>query len=202
VSDTRPSGPEPGDGVLDDAGPVRTRTALVAAVVVGLLAAAFVVVLATRDPSSDRATQSPLIGRPAPSVAGETLAGDSYDLADSRGRWVVVNFFATWCVPCRIEHPELVDFHERHAALGDAAVVSVLFDDAPDTAREFFADEGGDWPVVVDPDGAIGVAYGVARVPESFLVAPDGTVVQRLVGGVTARQLDELLAAYTAEDGS
>lgn len=193
---------EPDDRVLDEAGPVRTRTALVAAVVVGLLVAAFVVVLATRDPSTDKATQSPLIGRPAPSVAGATLDGGTYALADQRGRWVLVNFFATWCVPCRIEHPELVDFQERHAELGDAAVVSVLFDDAPDVAREFFTEEGGDWPVVVDPDGAIGVAYGVARVPESFLVAPDGTVVQRLVGGITARELDELLAAYTAEDGS
>ena len=189
---------EPDDLVLDEAGPARTRTALVAAVVVGLLAAAFVVVLATRDPSGERATQSPLIGRTAPGIAGETLDGDAYDLADARGRWVVVNFFATWCVPCRIEHPELVDFHERHSELGDAAVVSVLFDDAPDVARDFFAAEGGDWPVVVDPDGAVGVAYGVARVPESFLVAPDGTVVQRLVGGITARQLDDLLAAYEA----
>ena len=86
--------------------------------------------------------------------------------------------------------------------LSVAAVVSVLFDDALDDAIDFFADEGGDWPVVIDPDGAIGVAYGVARVPESFLVAPDGTVVQRLVGGITARQLDELLDAYTAEEGS
>lgn len=191
-------GSEPGDLVLDEAGPRRTRTALVAALVLALLAGAFVVVLATRDPSGERATQSPLIGRLAPSVAGETLDGGSYDLAELRGRWVVVNFFATWCVPCRIEHPELVDFHQRHAALGDAAVVSVLFDDAPDVAREFFAAEGGEWPVVTDPDGAIGVAYGVARVPESFLVAPDGTVVERLVGGVTAAQLDDLLGAYEA----
>ena len=198
MSDTVPPTDQPDDRVLDERGPVRTRTALVAAVVVGLLAAAFVAVLATRYPSTDKATQSPLLGRPAPGIVGETLDGGSYDLGDLRGRWVLVNFFATWCVPCRIEHPELVDFHERHAELGDAAVVSVLFDDAPDVARDFFAEEGGDWPVVVDPDGAIGVAYGVARVPESFLVAPDGTVVQRLVGGITARELDELLAAYEA----
>ena len=188
----------PDDLVLDEAGPARTRTALVAVVVVGLLAAAFVVVLATRDPSEERATQSPLLGRSAPAIAGETLEGDAYDLADTRGRWVVVNFFATWCTPCIVEHPELVDFQERHVELGDAAVVSVLFDDDPARARRFFQREGGEWPVVIDPDGAIGVAYGVARVPESFLVAPDGTVVQRLVGGITARQLDELIGAFEA----
>src|SRR3546814_2521621 len=59
-------------------------------------------------------------------------------------------------------------------------------------------ERGGDFPVVIDPEGAIGVAYGVARVPESFLVAPDGTVVQRLVGGVTREQLDDLLGQYEA----
>ena len=187
----------PDDLVLDEAGPVRSRVALVAAVVVGLLVLAFVAVLATRDPSSEQATQSPLIGRAAPAVAGPTLDGSTYDLADQRGRWVLVNFFATWCTPCIVEHPELIRFSERHEELGDAAVVSVLFDDDPDKAAAFFEREGGDWPVVVDDQGAIGVAYGVARVPESFLVAPDGTVVQRLVGGITAEQLDDLLAAYT-----
>ena len=188
----------PDDLVLDEAGPGRGRTALVAAVVVGLLAIAFVAVLATRDPSTERSTQSPLLGRVAPAIAGPTLDGRDYAMASERGRWVVVNFFATWCTPCIVEHPELVDFQERHAELGDAAVVSVLFDDEPDRARAFFEREGGEWPVVVDQDGAVSVAYGVARVPESFLVAPDGPVVQRLVGGITAEQRDELLAAYEA----
>jgi len=187
----------PDDLVLDD-GPGRGRTALVAAVVVGLLAVAFVVVLATRDPSTERSTQSPLLGRVAPTIVGPTLDGGEYALSDHRGRWVVVNFFATWCTPCIVEHPELMDFQERHAELGDATVVSVLFDDRPDTAQAFFEREGGDWPVVIDDDGAASVAYGVARVPESFVVAPDGTVVQRLVGGITAEQLDGVLAAFGA----
>lgn len=194
----RPSDGRSGDPLLDEASPGRSRAALLAAVVAGLLALALVAVLATRDPSTGRATQSPLIGRAAPAVVGPTLDGSAYDLADQRGRWVLVNFFATWCTPCIVEHPELVRFSERHAETGDAAVVSVLFDDDPGKAAAFFEREGGDWPVVVDEDGAIGVAYGVARVPESFLVAPDGTVVQRLVGGVTAEQLDDLLAAYAA----
>jgi cytochrome c biogenesis protein CcmG/thiol:disulfide interchange protein DsbE len=157
-----------------------------------------VVVLATRAPSTERVSRSPLIGRLAPAIAGATLDGGSFDLADHRGRWVVVNFFATWCIPCLEEHPELVAFDEAHAATGDASVVSILFDDEPDDAREVFAKRGGDWPVVIDDEGAVGVAYGVARVPESFLVAPDGTVVQRLVGGVTRAQLDGILAQYEA----
>lgn len=176
----------------------RPRTALVAASVVAVLVALLVAVLATRAPSSERATRSPLIGRLAPPVNGTTLAGDSFDLSELRGRWVVVNFFASWCLPCIEEHPELVAFDEDHAARGDASVVSVLFDDEEEKARAEFEKRGGDWPVVIDDDGAMGVAYGVARVPESFLVAPDGTVVQRLVGGVTRAQLDGLLEQYEA----
>jgi cytochrome c biogenesis protein CcmG, thiol:disulfide interchange protein DsbE len=181
------------------------RTALVAATVVAVLAALLVAVLATRDPSVERLTKSPLLGRLAPPIEGTTLDGDTFSLAGQRGRWVVVNFFATWCVPCLAEHPELAAFDEGHASTGDATVVSVLFDDEPEDARAEFARRGGDWPVVIDDEGAVGVAYGVARVPESFLVAPDGTVVQRLVGGVTSAQLDDLLAQYegaAAEAGS
>jgi cytochrome c biogenesis protein CcmG/thiol:disulfide interchange protein DsbE len=174
------------------------RTALVAAGVIAVLVALLVAVLATRAPNTERVTKSPLLGKLAPAIAGETLDGGTFDLASQRGRWVVVNFFATWCTPCLEEHPELAAFDEGHAAAGDAAVVSVLFDDTPDNARDEFAKRGGDWPVVIDEEGAVGVAYGVARVPESFLVAPDGTVVQRLVGGVTAAQLDDLLARYEA----
>jgi cytochrome c biogenesis protein CcmG/thiol:disulfide interchange protein DsbE len=174
------------------------RTALVASLVVGVLVALLVAVLASRDPSTERVTQSPLIGRLAPPIAGTTLDGGSFDLADQRGRWVVVNFFATWCIPCLEEHPQLDAFHQAHTAAGDASVVSILFDDEPDDARDVFEERGGDWPVVIDREGAVSVAYGVARVPESFLVAPDGTVVQRLVGGVTAAQLDDILEQYEA----
>lgn len=174
------------------------RTALVATAVIAVLVALLVAVLATRAPNTERITQSPLIGKLAPAIDGQTLDGATFDLSSQRGRWVVVNFFATWCTPCIQEHPELVAFDEAHVAAGDASVVSVLYDDEPDNARKEFAKRGGDWPVVIDDKGAVGVAYGVARVPESFLVAPDGTVVQRLVGGVTAAGLDDLLAQYEA----
>lgn len=167
------------------------------AVPVLLVMLAFIFVLSTSDPAGNQQSASPLLGRQAPAIEGEIVAGGGdgeFVLADQQGQWVLVNFFATWCVPCIREHPELVDFARRHRVDGDATVVSVVFDDRPAKVREFFDENGGDWPVVSDPDGRIAVSYGVAGVPESYLVAPDGTVAAKLTGGVKASGLERLLA--------
>jgi cytochrome c biogenesis protein CcmG/thiol:disulfide interchange protein DsbE len=177
----------------------RPRFALSVVVVLAVVLGLLLLVLATREPSTDRRVSSPLVGEVAPLVEGETLDGAAYDLDRERGRWVVVNFFATWCIPCRREHPELVEFGERHRRSDDASLVSVVYDDDPDTAGDFFEEAGGEWPVVLDPEGRVALDFGVAAVPESFVVAPDGTVVAKVVGGVTADGLDRLIADIVAE---
>ena len=152
-----------------------------------------VVALAASDPSTRPVATSPLIGRQAPAITADRLMGGRFDLAQKRGEFVVVNFFATWCVPCIKEHPELVEFSRAQGADG-ASIVSVVYDDDPDDVRQFFDDNGGDWPIVIDTDGRIALSYGVSGVPESYLIAPDGTVVAKLIGGVTTDDLDGVLA--------
>jgi cytochrome c biogenesis protein CcmG, thiol:disulfide interchange protein DsbE len=163
-----------------------------------VLLAAFVVVLATGGNDGQR--RSPLLGQPAPTIEGDTIDGGSYELAADRGEFVLVNFFATWCVPCIREHPELVEFDERHRTAGDASVVSVVFDSRTDQVREFFEKNGGEWPVVLDPDGRTSLEYGVTGVPESYLLAPDGTVLIKIEGGVTAAALEDLLEQVQVAD--
>jgi cytochrome c biogenesis protein CcmG/thiol:disulfide interchange protein DsbE len=176
----------------------KPRTALVASVVIAVLVALLVVVLATRDSSNERSAENPLVGKIAPTVVGTTIAGEEVSAADLRGRWVVVNFFASWCIPCLEEHPELLAFDAAHRAEGDAVLVGVTFDNKTEDAREFFEEHGGTWPVIDDPENSIGVAFGVAQVPETFVIAPDGTVVGFYGGKVTRAALDELIASYEA----
>jgi cytochrome c biogenesis protein CcmG, thiol:disulfide interchange protein DsbE len=173
--------------------PPRRRTGLIVSAVVAVLAIGFVAVLATREPATDRRRDSPLIGKVVPPLAGQTLDGGNFDIDDQQGRWVVVNFFATWCVPCRIEHPELDAFAQAHSRTGDAVLVSVLFDDDPTSAGEFFERNGGDWPVVVDSDGLIASAFGTPKVPESYLVTPNGRVAAKFTGGVTRDGLERAI---------
>lgn len=175
-----------------EGGPGRRRIGLLIALPVLIMLAGFVWIAATAG-QPDATAASPLLGKPAPPVAGETVQGGRFDLRDMQGRWVVVNYFATWCPQCRVEHPELDRFSKVHEAQADAAVVSVVFNDRPKAVREFLAENGGNWPMVIDPGGQIALNYGVGKVPESYLVSPDGYVVAKIVGGVQGQALEALL---------
>ena len=176
----------------------RRRVAPWIAAAVGLVLLFVVIVAATSDPANERIADSPLLGKTAPAVAGDVVIGPTATLADLRGKFVLVNFFATWCVPCRQEHPELVQFATQHAEAGDATVMQVVYGDRASRVRSFIEKNGGDWPVIDDPTGSIALDWGARGLPESYLVSPDGVVVAKVTGGATVDGLERLLQHYEA----
>jgi cytochrome c biogenesis protein CcmG/thiol:disulfide interchange protein DsbE len=164
---------------------------------VGLGALVLVAVLASR-PAATQTASSFLIGKPAPPVAGRDLGGGASSLAGLRGRWVLLNFFASWCPPCRTESPELVKFAYGRPGGQRVAVLGVVYGDTASNAAAFERQVGATWPSVVDPGEAIAISYGVDDPPQSFLIAPDGMVVDRILGGVTVGGLDRLVEQAAA----
>ncbi len=159
------------------------------------------VVLATRTPQEATAVASPLLGQPAPEFNGTDLStGSPVSLASLRGHYVVINFFASWCIPCQEEAPDLARFHYEQAHTTDGAdMVSVVFHDTSATARAFLRANGDLWPAVSDPGGTIAEHYGVTAPPTTFVVGPSGRVTAVLEGPATQKNLDSFLKAARAE---
>ncbi|HEX2382188.1 MAG TPA: TlpA disulfide reductase family protein [Acidimicrobiales bacterium] len=160
--------------------PRRGRAALFVAVPVALVIVLLVAVLITRKSAADRADFDRLHDQPAPEIVGTTLDGKPFDLDSYKGKWVVVNFFAQWCVPCQQEHADLVSFSQRHESADDVQLVSVVFNDDLDKVKDYFAREGGDWPVVTGDSGRMALDYSVVRVPDTYIIDPIGIVRDRL----------------------
>lgn len=187
------SGPERSDVTFQRSWPRAVWFVVPAAVVaVGLL-----IVFAASDSQRNQPGQGRLRGEVVPAVMGETLDGEHFDIDDQRGRWVVVNFFASWCPPCRSEHPELATFVERHAG-GDAVLVGVAVNDRRDDVEAFVDELGGGWPLLVDDTTSVVIDFAVTAPPTTFLVSPAGVIVEEFIGEVTADGLDDTIAFYEA----
>ena len=127
------------------------------------------------------------VGDEAPAYAAEVLGGERTGLAQMRGRPVLLNVWATWCHPCRQEIPALEQLHRTYGPRGLQVVgVSIDQGDQEQGIREFLQEYGASYPIWLDPDSEITTAYSTMGVPNTFLIGPDGRVLWKHVGPVTA----------------
>ena len=134
------------------------------------------------------------LGEAAPSEPLPRLEGSGTEsLADYRGRWVLVNFWASWCVPCRTEAPELEEFQRRHRG-PRFTVLGIDSRDLTGDGKDFVERYGLTYPQLRDGDGDAAHKFGTTGVPENFLIDPRGKVRLLVRGPVDAEYLDRYVA--------
>jgi cytochrome c biogenesis protein CcmG, thiol:disulfide interchange protein DsbE len=132
--------------------------------------------------------------RPAPSLRAATLDGGEIALSDG-GEPVLVNFFASWCTPCRAEHPLMVEMEKQ-----GAPIIGVLYKDKVEDGQELLARDGDPFKrVILDPQGELALQLGITGVPETFLIDARGMIVKSLRGPMDAGKAQEFLDAWRAE---
>jgi peroxiredoxin len=194
-----------------DRSPRRSTTkvvGLVGAIVVVIVAiAAYFVSVSGDDGENDSSSRSSGAGtsgvaepgEEAPDFELDALAGDgTVRLSDFRGQPVILNFWASWCTPCRAEFPALQRALDEHEDEG-LTVVGVTYEDFIESdARDFVEEQDATWPQAFDPDSTVGRDYGVRSPPVSFYILPDGTIHERVFGynaDTFDDHVDALLAA-------
>jgi cytochrome c biogenesis protein CcmG, thiol:disulfide interchange protein DsbE len=159
-----------------------------------------------------RIIPSPLIGLPAPDFElpvmaitptedGEDVTGETVRLSELRGNVVVLNFFASWCVPCRLEHAGLTRTALRYADRG-VRFYGVVYQDTPEAIRRYIRQLGGQsYPSLLDPGQRVAIDWGLVGVPETFFIGKDGTVRTKVFSAITEQELITEIEKLLAEPG-
>jgi cytochrome c biogenesis protein CcmG/thiol:disulfide interchange protein DsbE len=172
----------------------------VALVALALILALPIIVLGSRlnlggapDDSAVVVGRDPLMDLPAPAISLADVSGRVVALGDYRGRPVIVNFWASWCVPCREEFPLLAATRDAHQAQG-LEILGIIHDDTAQSAATFAATYDAGWPLLMDPDNVAWNAYHGAFVPVTYFIDRAGVVRAVSYGPPPSASLDALLA--------
>jgi cytochrome c biogenesis protein CcmG/thiol:disulfide interchange protein DsbE len=167
--------------------PRRRLLAFLPLIILAAVAVFFAVSVMTGAPKR----KSALIGKEAPSLSLAAISGTGVPAPapSLKGRVTVVNFWASWCAPCKLEHPVLMEMSKR----GDIVLAGIDWKDNPDTAKSYLVHLGNPFAELgADATGHTGIDWGISGVPETFVVGPDGRVLTHYEGPLTEEALIQL----------
>ena len=151
-------------------------------IVLAIGALVVVLVLSFRRDPLDLRTGT--VGKPAAAFTLEQLDGSGpITVTPTGGKVIVLNFFASWCIPCKQENPALIRVYERYRA-SDVIFIGILYQDALDSGLRYVRDNGVTWPTVNDDRGRVAFSYGVFGIPETFFIGTDGVIAGRHIGPI------------------
>jgi peroxiredoxin len=142
-----------------------------------------ILLFSSRDSTS--VSTSPVKGSTAPNFIAMQLDGTNVNLASLRGQWIILNFWATWCVPCKREMPELQAFYEDTGI----TVIGVNLAEDEELIAAWIRDYGITYPIALDPKEEIYSLYHIMGQPTTFVINPDGLIVELILGETTAENL-------------
>jgi peroxiredoxin len=149
-------------------------------------------------PDNSSTNKPPEVGQPAPDFSLADLAGETVQLSQFRGKVVFLNFWATWCVPCRDEMPLLQEFTQEQGK--DAVVVGVNLDEASSQVADFITQEQITFPILLDEDGIVASQYYIRGYPTTIVIDPNGRVLAIHIGTLTKTNLADYMEQAAGND--
>ncbi len=165
---------------------------------IAVVLVAFGVVLAVQHRTEASVPRLVQEHKPVPRFSLETLDGKQVSASSLAGKTYVVNFWNSWCIPCRQERPALETFYTRHRREPDFAMLGIVRDDEPGAIRSYIADKSVVWPVAFDPNGSAGLGFGTTGQPETYVISPGGVAACGTLGPVTVTELEAWLQVARA----
>lgn len=135
-----------------------------------------------------------VLGTPAPRDTLPLLGGGQVRLDELHGKTVIVNFWNSWCPPCRQEAPSLDRFYAQHAGDDRFVMIGIVIDDSPTAVRQYVESEQIPWQIALDPGSRAALDFGTTGQPETYAISPDGVIVAKRSGPASVVDLTRMLA--------